>query len=40
MYLQEICTYALFTGDADPEQKSQGLAPGEPTKVRLKSKRN
>ena len=36
MYLQEICTYALFTGDADPEQKSQGLAPGEPKKLETK----
>ena len=36
LYLQEICTYALFTGDADPEQKSQGLAPGEPKKLETK----
>ena len=33
MYLQEICTYELFTGDVDPEQKSRGLAPGESQKT-------
>ena len=33
--LQEKLWFAIFTGDADPEQ-SQGLAPGEPKKLQQK----